>query len=177
MVNDGGITASFSSAGDAATALVGTGSYTITATLSDPKSELANYTVHETDAYLTVNKATLTITANSDSKTYGTLKTFSSATFSETGLVTANNDTITGVTETSTGTPASPPVGTYNIVASSALGSGLTNYNVSYATGTLTVNPGRPDRHGATAWPPTAIPRPPSATPPAVSRSTRPPRC
>ena len=47
--------------------------------------------------------ATLTITANNDSKTYGTLKSFSPTAFSETGLVTANGDTITGVTETSTG--------------------------------------------------------------------------
>ena len=48
-------------------------------------------------------RGTLTITANNDSKTYGTLKTFSGTAFTETGLVTANGDTITGVTETSTG--------------------------------------------------------------------------
>src|SRR5262249_5308930 len=68
VVNNDGITASFSSAGDAATAPVGTGSYTITATLADPNHKLANYIVHETDATLTVKKATLTITAIPNSK-------------------------------------------------------------------------------------------------------------
>ena len=52
----------------------------------------------------------MTITANNDSKTYGTLKTFSGTAFTETGLVTANGDTITGVTETSTGAPVSATV-------------------------------------------------------------------
>ena len=62
---------------------------------------LSNYTIGYVNGTLTVNPATLTITANNDSKTYGTLKTFSGTAFTETGLV--NGDTITGVTETSTG--------------------------------------------------------------------------
>ena len=82
----------------------------------------------------------MTITANNDSKTYGTLKTFSSTAVTETGLVTANGDTITGVTETSTGAPASATVGTYNIVPSAATGAGLRNYTITYISGTLTVN-------------------------------------
>ena len=87
---------------------------------------------------LTVNAAALTITANNDSKTYGTLKTFSGTAFTETGL--GNGDTITGVTETSTGAPASVTVGTYNIVPSAATGAGLRNYTITYISGTLTVN-------------------------------------
>src|SRR5271166_605506 len=55
----------------------------------------------------TVSPAPLTITAQNDSKTYSTLKSFSGTAFTETGLVTANGDTLTGVTETSTGAPAS----------------------------------------------------------------------
>ena len=85
---------------------------------------LSNYTIGYVNGTLTVNPATLTITANNDSKTYGTLKTFSSTAFTETGLVTANGDTITGVTETSTGAAASATVGTYNIVPSAAAGTG-----------------------------------------------------
>src|SRR5262249_4930474 len=69
VVNNDGITASFSSPGDAATAPVGTGSYTISATLA-PNNKLANYTVHQTDATLTVTKAPLTITADSLHKVY-----------------------------------------------------------------------------------------------------------
>ena len=92
------------------------------------------------DGAFEVSPALLTITANNDSKTYGTLKTFSSTAFTETGLVTANGDTITGVTETSTGAPASVTVGTDNIVPSTATGTGLGNYTITYVNGTLTVN-------------------------------------
>ena len=49
-------------------------------------------------AQLTVTPATLTITANNDSKTYGTVKTLSATAYTETGLVTANGDAITGST-------------------------------------------------------------------------------
>ncbi len=52
VVNNDGITASFSSAGDAASAAPG--QYIISATLSDPNNKLSNYTVHRTDATLTV---------------------------------------------------------------------------------------------------------------------------
>ena len=55
--------------------------------------------------------------------------------------MTANGDTITGVTETSTGAPASAPVGTYPIVPSAATGNRLNNYTITYVNGTLTVNP------------------------------------
>ena len=99
-----------------------------------------NYTISTYDpGTLTVNAAPLTITANNDSKTYGTLKTFSSRAFTETGLV--NGDTITGVTETSTGAPASEPIGSYPIILSTATGTGLSNYTITYINGTLTVNP------------------------------------
>ncbi len=77
-----------------------------------------NYTITFNAGTLTVNPATLTITANNDSKTYGTLKSFSDMAFTETGLVTANGDTITGVTETSTGVPASAPLGIDPIIPS-----------------------------------------------------------
>ena len=49
---------------------------------------LSNYTISYVTGTLTVNPATLTITANNDSKTYGTLKTFSGTAFTQTGLVT-----------------------------------------------------------------------------------------
>ncbi len=103
-------------------------------------SGLGNYTITYVNGTLTVNPASLTITAT-DSKTYGTLKVFSGTAFTETGLVTANGDTITGVTETSTGAPVSATVGTYPIVVSAATGTGLGNYTITYVNGTLTVNP------------------------------------
>ena len=45
---------------------------------------LSNYTIGYVNGTLTVNPAALTITANNDSKTYGTLKTFSGTAFTET---------------------------------------------------------------------------------------------
>ncbi len=81
----------------------------------------------------------MTITANNDTKVYGTLKTFSSMAFTQTGLV--SGDTITGVTETSTGAAASAAVGTYAILPGAATGTGLSNYNIHYVSGTLTVVP------------------------------------
>src|SRR5439155_223132 len=119
-----------------ATAASAVGSYPITAS----GQTSGNYTIGYVVGALTVTKASLTITANSDSKTYGTVKTFAATAFSQVGLV--NSDTITGVTETSTGAAASalasPP--TYPIVASAATGTGLSNYTISYIDGTLTVN-------------------------------------
>ena len=89
----------------------------------------------------TITPAPLSITANNASKTYGQSATFSSTAFTETGLVTANGDSITGVTETSLGPPESATVGTYPIVLSAATGTGLGNYTITYVNGTLTVNP------------------------------------
>jgi Bacterial Ig-like domain (group 3)/MBG domain (YGX type)/Domain of unknown function (DUF4214)/Right handed beta helix region len=86
-----------------------------------------------------ISLATLTITANNASKVYGTLATFSGAAFTESGLVTG--DSITGVTETSTGAPTSAVVASYDIVPSAATGTGLGNYTIVYVNGTLTVNP------------------------------------
>jgi hypothetical protein len=95
----------------------------------------------DTASTLTITPATLTIMANNDSKVHGTLKTFGGTTFAQTGLVTANGDTIIGVTETSTGAPVSATVGSYAIVPSGATGSGLGNYTISYVNGTLTITP------------------------------------
>ena len=81
----------------------------------------------------------MTITATNEIKTYG--QTFSGTAYTQTGLVTANGDTITGVTETSTGAPVSATVGSDPIVPSAAAGSGLSNYTIDYVNGTLTVNP------------------------------------
>jgi hypothetical protein len=48
------------------------------------------------------------------------------------------------VSETSGGAPASAAAGSYAIVPSAATGSGLNNYTIDYANGTLTVNPAPP---------------------------------
>jgi hypothetical protein len=103
-------------------------------------SGLGNYTITYANGTFTVNTAALTITANNASKSWGLPITFSATAFTETGLVTSNGDTITGVTETSSGSAAAAPVSTYSIVPSAATGTGVGNYTITYVNGTLSVN-------------------------------------
>jgi hypothetical protein len=140
-VNGENLSITYSSSGDTATAQVVGSPYAITGSLSDGTGKVSDYSVTLKNGSLTVNPGPLTIAANSDFKNYGTLKTFNVTAFTETGLVAANGDTITGVTETSTGAPAAAAVGTYAIVPSAATGSGLSNYTITYVSGTLTVFP------------------------------------
>jgi hypothetical protein len=137
LVNGDGITASFASAGDAASAPVGTGSYAITATLADPSNQLANYTVHETDATLTVRPAVLTLTAGNATRSYGAANP--AFTYSITGFV--NNDpagVVTGTPALSTTATPGSPVGSYAITADvSSLAAA--NYTFQPVSGTLTV--------------------------------------
>jgi hypothetical protein len=113
------------------------GGYPITASAATG-SGLSNYTITYTDGTLTVNAAALAITANDQSKTYGTQLDLGTTAFTVVGLV--NEDTVTGVTLTSDGAAAAAPVGGYPITASAATGSGLSNYTITYTGGTLTVN-------------------------------------
>ncbi|MGA2703380.1 MAG: MBG domain-containing protein, partial [Isosphaeraceae bacterium] len=99
---------------------------------------LGNYSITYDNGNLTVKAAPLTITAGNQSKTYGTALSLGTTAFTTSGLV--NSNTVTGVTLTSTGAPASAPIGT-PIVPSAATGSGLGNYSITYVNGTLTVNP------------------------------------
>src|SRR5439155_755820 len=129
------------STGAAAGAAASPPTYAIVASAATG-SWVGNYTITYHDGTLTVDKAALDITANTRNKTYGTTLVLGTTAFSQTGLVVANGDTITGVTLTSTGAAAgaaaSPP--TYAIVASAATGSGLSNYTITYHDGTLTVD-------------------------------------
>jgi hypothetical protein len=83
----------------------------------------------------------LTVTANSFGKTYGTAYSFAGTEFTNMGLV--NGDTISSVTLTSPGAAATATVagGPYAITTSAAVGSGLSNYTITYVNGQMTVNP------------------------------------
>ena len=110
--------------------------YTITyAYAGDSSLNAANNTATS----LTVNKAALTVTAGSRGKTYGTPVTFAGTEFTTLGLV--NGNAVSSVTLGSAGSVATATSGAYNIVPSSAVGSGLGNYAITYANGTLTVAP------------------------------------
>ena len=79
----------------------------------------------------------LSITATNQTKPYGQTFTFTGAEFTSVGLV--NGNAITSVTLTSAGAPAAAAIGTYPIVPSAAVGSGLTNYTIVYVNGEITV--------------------------------------
>ena len=88
---------------------------------------------------ITVDPKNLTIEANSQTKTFGTVFTFAGTEFSASGLVFS--DEVTSVTLASSGSPVGASVAgsPYPIVPSAALGSGLTNYAIAYTSGLLTV--------------------------------------
>src|SRR5207244_7872831 len=93
---------------------------------------------------LTVNAIALDITADNQSKNYGATFTFTGSEFSVGAGQLKNTDSVTSVTLTSAGAAATAGVAgsPYAIVASNAVGSGLSNYNISYhdASVGLTVN-------------------------------------
>jgi Ca2+-binding RTX toxin-like protein len=122
------------SSGAAATASVG--SYNIVPSAATG-SGLSNYNITYANGSLTVGTKALTVTANNRTKTVGQTATFAGTEFTTSGLV--NSDSMTSVTLTSTGAASGASIGTYNIVPSAAVGSGLTNYSISYTNGTLTV--------------------------------------
>jgi filamentous hemagglutinin family protein len=131
---------SLSSPGAAATASVAGGPYTITAS-GATGTGLSNYTISYVNGQLTVNPAALTVTANSFGKTYGMTYAFAGTEFTAAGLV--NGDTVSSVNLSSAGAAATATVAgsPYAITPSAAVGSGLSNYSISYVNGQLTVNP------------------------------------
>ena len=128
------------SSGALATASVAGSPYTIVPSAATGTG-LGNYSISYVDDSLTLNPATLTITANDRAKTYGQTVTFTGTEFTSTGLV--NADTVSTVTLTSSGAAATAAVAgsPYTIVPSAATGTGLGNYSISYVDGSLTLNP------------------------------------
>jgi hypothetical protein len=101
----------------------------------------ANYTIDYTGNNLTITPASLTITADNLSKTFGTTYNFLGTEFHDSGLV--NGDTVSSVNLTSPGAAATASVAgsPYAITASNAAGTGLSNYTISYVNGFLSVTP------------------------------------
>jgi hypothetical protein len=135
-----------SPAANLATATVG--AYTITpAAVTLSTGLTSNYTISYVTGTLTVNAVNLTVTASAQSKTYGSTAPTSgtlSTNFTVTGL--QGTDAASGVTLGYSGSPtgnlATAAAGSYTITPSVlTLSSGSTsNYDITYSTGTLTVN-------------------------------------
>jgi len=102
-----------------------------------------NYTFSYVPGTLTIGTANLTINATSTTKAYGTAlanPATGSSGFTSTGL--QNGQTIKVTLSYSAGALATDPAGTTGVItASSPSGTGfsVSNYNISYNTGTLTV--------------------------------------
>jgi hypothetical protein len=116
-----------------ATASSPVGTYPITASGAvDP-----NYTITYVTGTLTIQVATLIITANSAAMIYGgTLPAFSVSYF---GFINGDNiSSLTTLPTITTTATASSPAGSYPITPSGAVDP---NYNIVYDPGTLTINP------------------------------------
>ncbi|TMM55560.1 filamentous hemagglutinin N-terminal domain-containing protein [Sulfitobacter sabulilitoris] len=102
---------------------------------------LENYTVSFAPGDLTVTPAPLSITAQDQSKQYGTAFVFEGTEFITMGLL--NSDSVDSVSLASDAAPANATVAgsPYPIGASAATGTGLGNYTIAYAPGAFTVTP------------------------------------
>jgi hypothetical protein len=134
------ISLTLTSDGARTSAAVAGSPYTIVASVA-AGSGLANYNISYIDGTLTVTLKALTITANDRAKTYGDAITFAGTEFKADGLV--NGDTVASVTLSSAGAAdyATGDGSPYNIIPSGAVGTGMTNYSITYVNGSLTVNP------------------------------------
>jgi hypothetical protein len=145
-----GSTVTLASAGAGATAGVAQSPYTINASnaaiASGPgiTGGAANYQITYNPGILKVIAIPLSITANSiASKMYGQTAVLA---YTPNGLI--NGDTVSGISESSAGAPATASVGgsPYPILIGGAVitsngGSGNANYTIGYVNGSLTVKP------------------------------------
>ncbi len=95
---------------------------------------------YSNNVLITVAQKDLTIQANDQTKSYGTTFSFIGSEFTATGLVTG--DAVSSATITSAATPATAGVtgSPYAITISSAIGTGLGNYLITYTNGSFTVS-------------------------------------
>ncbi|MGU3496641.1 MBG domain-containing protein, partial [Xanthobacteraceae bacterium A53D] len=126
--------------GTDATTTSGVGTYDLTSSDANG-SGLSNYdiTYATNTGGLSVTRRALTITADAQSRIYGNANPTSGG---ATGDNLLNGDTITSVTLGTNATTTSG-IGTYDLTSSGADGTGLSNYDITYATrtGGLSVTP------------------------------------
>ena len=109
----------------------GVGGYPITITLLDPDQKLANYSVTTNNGTLTVNRAALTVTADSQTKSYG--EADPALTYRITGGGLVNGENLSGALSREAGENA----GTYAILQGTLAAS--TNYALTYVGADLTI--------------------------------------
>ncbi|MGO4854373.1 two-partner secretion domain-containing protein [Phaeovulum sp. W22_SRMD_FR3] len=128
-----------SSAGAAPGAPVAGSPYVITPS-GATGTGLSNYTITYVPGALTVTPAALTITALDQSGVYGPSRSLGSTGFTTSGLA-YSGDSVDSVALASSGAAAGAPVAgsPYVISVSNASGTGLSNYDISYVSGALTL--------------------------------------
>jgi hypothetical protein len=131
-----------SSAGFASDASVSGSPYEIGASAA-AGSGLSNYAIEYVSGDLTVDPASLTVRADDQTKTYGTGLNPLGSEFTITAGTLFFEDALESVTLSSAGfaSDASVSESPYEIGASNAIGSGLSNYAIEYVSGDLTVDP------------------------------------
>ncbi|MBL8031863.1 MAG: hypothetical protein JNK33_06120, partial [Candidatus Doudnabacteria bacterium] len=116
-----------------ATASSNVGNYSVSASGLNSN----NYSIHYNDGNLAITPATLNITANNASKTYGDANP--SFTSSYSGFVLGQNESVlSGSPGYSTSATANSDVGNYAIAASGLISS---KYNINYNDGNLAITP------------------------------------
>ncbi|WP_312371566.1 MBG domain-containing protein, partial [Stenotrophomonas sp.] len=123
------------STGASATAGVTATPYAIDVSGGTLDTGTSGYALSFVQGELWVDPKTLIITANNGGKTYG--QTGGLNGFTSNGLV--NGDSVSSVDLGSAGTAATATVGDYTISASNADGTGLSNYDITYIDGTLSI--------------------------------------
>ena len=88
-----------------------------------------------------IAKAPLNIKANNATKQYGQSLTIASDAFSTSPTPLFGSDKVLSIATTCAGLPDTCSVGNYNIVQHTATGNGLINYALTYANGTLDIQP------------------------------------
>ena len=138
------VTLANASTGTFDTKYVGTGKSVATLPMTITGADIGNYTLTQPTLTGNITAKPLNITANPDSKTYGQTNVYGTnlVAFTTGPGELISPDSVTSVTLACTdGATNTARVGSYNIIPSAAVGSGLTNYTISYNNGTLTVNP------------------------------------
>ncbi|MEP5729449.1 MAG: MBG domain-containing protein [Sulfitobacter sp.] len=110
--------------------------------ISDPNGTgLENYDITLVNGVMFVGPGNLIITANDQTKVYGTTFTFDGSEFTVTGL--AEGDSVDSVTLTSDGAIGTAQVsdGPFAIVASDPIGTGLEQYTLFFDNGSFTIVP------------------------------------
>ncbi len=113
------------------------GSYTITATLSDPNHKLDNYTVTNTPGTLTISESRLTVGVQAATKVYGAANPVFVATYS--GFVNGDSASVlNGALSYSTLATAASGLGSYSVTPGGVTSN---NYIINFTSGSLAVTP------------------------------------